>query len=148
MIAVRAMRPEDLAAVARIEGENRSPWSLLSLRRELEAGQGSCLVAEASALGIIGWCCCRGIWPEAELLKIAVCEKQRKKGIGSALLAHLLSDLQGQSFSALFLEVRARNRGARSFYQRHGFRQVGMRPKYYSDPPDDALIFKKDIGGP
>lgn len=140
------MRPDDLAAVARIEGESQSPWSQLSLRQELETGQGGCLVAEATDLEIIGWCCCRGIWPEAELLKIAVSEKQRKKGIGSTLMAHLLSDLQGQSFSALFLEVRARNTGARSFYQRHGFRQVGMRPKYYADPPDDALIFKRDIG--
>jgi ribosomal-protein-alanine acetyltransferase len=140
------MRPEDLAAVAGIEEENQSPWSLLSLGRELEAGQGTCLVAEASGVGIIGWCCYRTIWPEVELLKIAVSEKQRKKGIGSILLAHLLHDLQRQNYSTLFLEVRAGNTGARSFYQRHGFYQVGMRPNYYSDPPDDALILKRDIG--
>lgn len=140
------MRPEDLAAVAGIEGENQSPWSLLSLRRELAAGQGSCLVAEATGVGIIGWCCYRTIWPEAELLKIAVSEQQRKKGVGGILLAHLLNDLLGQNYSALFLEVRAGNTEARSFYQRHGFGQVGMRSKYYSDPSDDALIFKRDIG--
>ncbi len=140
------MRPEDLAAVAGIEGESQSPWSLLSLRRELQVGQGICLVAEAAASGVIGWCCCRTILPEAELLKIAVAEKQRKKGIGSILLAHLLDDLRGRGYSALFLEVRSRNAEALNFYGRHGFRQVGKRLKYYADPSDDALIYKRDIG--
>lgn len=140
------MRPEDLVAIAGIEGESRSPWSLFSLRRELEVGKGSCFVAETSALGVIGWCCCRGIPPEAELLKVAVTGTQREKGVGGILMAHLFNDLHRQGFTALFLEVRARNTEARSFYQRHGFRRVGMRRKYYSDPPDDALIFKRDIG--
>jgi ribosomal-protein-alanine acetyltransferase len=139
------MRLEDLAAVGEIEGETPSPWSLFSLRRELAVLQELRFVAEASDLRILGWYCCRRIWPEAELLKIAVTEKQRKKGIGGILLEHLIGDLQGQRITALFLEVRGQNKGALSFYRRHGFCQVGIRPGYYSDPKDDALLLKRDI---
>ncbi len=139
------MGPEDLGAVREIERDTLTPWSLTSLVQELDVRQGLCLVAEASDQRIIGWCACRRIWPEAELLKIAVAERERKKGVGSALLHHLLGALQRQSFTALFLEVRAQNKPALCLYARHSFYEVGMRRDYYSDPQDDALILRQDI---
>ncbi len=38
------------------------------------------------------------------------------------------------------LEVRLSNAPARALYQRFGFRPVGIRPRYYSDNGEDALI--------
>jgi ribosomal-protein-alanine N-acetyltransferase len=38
------------------------------------------------------------------------------------------------------LEVRLSNEPARLLYQRFGFRPVGLRPRYYSDNGEDALI--------
>ena len=46
---------------------------------------------------------------------------------------------------AVFLEVRSRNEAALRLYQKNGYIQVGVRPGYYSDPVDDALIFKKEV---
>lgn len=139
------MGPEDLGEVGEIERYTLTPWSLASLVQELEVRQGLCFVAEAAGQRIVGWCACRRIWPEAELLKIAVAERERKKGIGDTILQHLIGVLQRQNFTALFLEVRAKNKPAQSFYNSHGFYQVGMRRAYYSDPNDDAVIFRKDI---
>ncbi|MFH0781958.1 MAG: ribosomal protein S18-alanine N-acetyltransferase [Pseudomonadota bacterium] len=139
------MKLEDLVTVGKIERENLTSWSLSSLQQELEVRQGSCFVAEASDHGIVGWCACRKIWPEAELLKIAVFEREKTKGIGSFLLQHLMKEVQGEKFSVLFLEVRSQNMTALKFYNNHGFRQVGMRRAYYSDPKDDALILRKNI---
>ncbi len=139
------MGPEDLCAVEEIERHTLTPWSLASLVQELKVRQRLCFVARATDQGIVGWCACRLMSPEAELLKIAVAERERKKGIGGALLQHLTGDLQRQSVTAIFLEVRAHNKLAMRFYNSHGFYKVGMRRAYYSDPQDDALILRKDI---
>lgn len=139
------MRPKDLGAVYEIEHETPSPWSLASLKQELQVGRGRQFVAESSDRRILGWCACRLLWPEAELLKIAVTAGERKKGVGTSLLQHLIGELQGQSYSGLFLEVRANNEPALSFYERHGFLRVGVRSRYYSEPVDDALILKRDV---
>lgn len=139
------MRQGDLDAVAGIENETWSPWSLASLGREFQVRQGRQLVAESRDLRILGWCACRQVWPEAELLKIAVTTGERKKGVGTALLARLLGELQNQAYTSLFLEVRAQNQPALTFYKRHGFLQVGRRSRYYSEPTDDALILRRDL---
>ena len=144
-MTVRAMVPADLGAVVVLECHTLTPWSSASLQQELDIRQGLCFVAEAYDHRLVGWCACRRIWPEAELLKIAVAEGERKKGIGSALLQYLLGDLQRQHFAALFLEVRAQNKSALCLYLNHGFYQVGMRCAYYSGPRDDALVLRKDI---
>ncbi len=138
------MMAQDLRAVEEIEDCTLSGWSLLSLRQELAVPQGLCLVAEEAQL-IKGWCACRRIWPEAELLRIAVAEQQRKKGVGSLLLHNLCGGLRQQQYSSLFLEVRSQNETALSFYRRYGFQRVGMRRGYYAEPYDDALLLKVEI---
>jgi len=134
----------DLRAVEEIEDCTLSGWSLPSLQRELAVPQGLCLVAEEAQL-VKGWCACRRIWPEAELLRIAVAEQQRKKGVGSLLLHNLCGDLRQQRYSSLFLEVRSQNQAALGFYRRHGFQRVGVRRRYYTEPYDDALLLKLEI---
>lgn len=145
MHTLRLMRQEDLPAVAAIESETLSPWSLRDLERELLVRQGRQQVVESPDQRILGWCACRMIWPEAELLKITVAANERQKGIGTSLLGDLLQELQGQAYSKLFLEVRANNAEALHFYGKHGFRQIGRRPGYYSEPADDALVLQRDM---
>ncbi|MDK9707045.1 MAG: ribosomal protein S18-alanine N-acetyltransferase [Desulforhopalus sp.] len=145
MITVRAMEPADLGAVLEIENGEPSPWSLAALRQELEVRSGLRLVAEDAALRIVGWCACRLMWPEVELLKIAVAKRVRRRGVGSGILNHLLENLRHEKYSNLFLEVRAKNVAAAGFYHDHGFQQVGRRRGYYSEPKDDALLLRKDL---
>ena len=135
----------DLAGVAAVECENPSPWSLESLAQELEVKQAWQFVAESSGSQIIGWCACRIIWPEGELLKIAVRKKDRGRGLGQCLVEHLVRELKQRKVVSLFLEVRSGNQTALNFYRRYGFVQVGVRPDYYCDPPDSAIILKKNV---
>lgn len=139
------MRDEDLDAVAGIENETLSPWSRASLAEELQVRQGRQMVVELRDSRIVGWCAWRQLWPEAELLKIAVTTGERNTGVGTFLLACLIAELQDQAYSSLFLEVRAKNLLALSFYRGHGFLQVGRRSHYYTDPSDDALILKREL---
>jgi ribosomal-protein-alanine N-acetyltransferase len=138
------MTAQDLHAVEEIEGCTLSGWSMLSLQEELAVPHGLCLVAEEAQL-IKGWCACRRIWPEAELLRVAVAEQQRKKGVGRLLLHNLCGDLRQKQYSSLFLEVRSQNETALGFYHRYGFLRVGVRRGYYAEPYDDALLLKLDI---
>ncbi len=135
----------DLDGVVAIEGEILSPWSAKALAEELEAQSAIQFVAEGPGAQIFGWCACRVIWPEAELLKIATKRTKRERGIGRSLLERLVDELQKREVTDLFLEVRSYNHVAINFYKRHGFHQVGSRAHYYSEPPDSAMILKKNL---
>ncbi len=139
------MAQADLGAVAAIERETFSPWSARSLAEELQIPRASQWVAESAEKEILGWYACREVWPEAELLKIAVKKTNRERGIGSFLLEHLFLELQKRKITCLFLEVRSGNRTALRFYEKNGFLHVGTRPGYYTDPPDSAMILKKNM---
>lgn len=139
------MQPTDVAELAALEQENLSPWSMDSLEQELAIKGGVQYVAEGTGGHLDGWCACRVLQPEAELLKIAVRQHCRQGGVGSLLLQHLFIALQQRMITSLFLEVRAENLPALSFYKVHGFIHVGSRPAYYSDPPDGAMILKKNL---
>jgi ribosomal-protein-alanine acetyltransferase len=135
----------DLGAVAAIEREAPSSWSARSLAEELQVSQANQGVAESAEKEILGWYACREVGPEAELLKIAVKKANRERGVGRFLLGHLFLELQKRKVACLFLEVRSGNRTAIRFYEKNGFLQVGVRPGYYTDPPDSALILKKNL---
>jgi len=139
------MAPADLGAVGALERETLSSWSARSLTEELHIPRASQFVAESAEKEILGWYACREVWPEAELLKIAVQKTNRKRGIGGLLLEHLFLDLQKRKITCLFLEVRSGNRTALRFYKKNGFLHVGTRPGYYTDPPDSAIILKKNM---
>ncbi len=145
LVTIRIMCLDDLAGVAAIEGETLSPWSDVSLEEEITVSQGIQLVAEENDSLIVGWCGCRVIWPEAELLKIAVKPRCRVRGVAGNLIACLVEELQRKEVTTLFLEVRSGNRAAVNLYRKTGFSQVGLRPAYYTDPSDSALILKKTI---
>lgn len=139
------MTAADLAEVAAIESQSPSPWSEALLAQELEVYASIQLVAESFGHQLVGWCACRIICPEAELLKIAVKKKNRERGIGRFLLEFLLGELKKRKVTNLFLEVRSKNRAAFNFYEGHGFFCVGSRPDYYIDPPDSAMILRKNF---
>jgi ribosomal protein S18 acetylase RimI-like enzyme len=73
---------------------------------------------------------------EREILNLAVAPKCRRKGIGRGLIKAYLAAFSG----TVYLEVRACNEGARRFYKWLGFEEVTVRPEYYQDPPDAAIV--------
>jgi len=78
--------------------------------------------------------------PEAELETIAVAAKDQRRGVGSWLMNELLEELRTEQINRLNLEVRASNRAALGFYGALGFEETGRRPRYYSDPEEDAVL--------
>ncbi|MGA9545647.1 MAG: GNAT family N-acetyltransferase [Candidatus Sulfotelmatobacter sp.] len=75
-----------------------------------------------------------------ELENIVVAATARRRGIGQRLLGELIEQVRSTQGSEISLEVRQSNHDARSLYRDAGFEEVGLRPSYYSNPPEDAIL--------
>jgi len=67
----------------------------------------------------------------AHLNLMAVKPNQRRSGTGSALLKWLEKTARYAGIEKIYLEVRARNKGARDFYERLGWENVKYVSGYY-----------------
>lgn len=90
--------------------------------------------------GVTGFLVAHKLVSEAEILNLAVHPEARRKGIGSQLIDAAIEWSRGLGAENVFLEVRASNANAIRFYERQGFVVAGKRPRYYSEPAEDALV--------
>ena len=77
------------------------------------------------------------------ILNIAVNSGKRLRGIGAHLMDEIEGRFAGENASKITLEVRESNDGARLFYQRQGFVEIGRIKDYYLD--EDAVVMSKTI---
>lgn len=140
---IRRMEPEDIPQVAEIEKNTFSmPWSEMAFHDTLKREDTLYLVAEEQG-EILGYC---GLWQsfnEGEIPNVAVNASNRRRGVGQALLTELLQQGEKRGITAFTLEVRVGNRRAISLYEKLGFRSVGIRPHFYVEPVEDAVIMWK-----
>ena len=88
---------------------------------------------------VAGFLASRTLVPgESEILNVAVLPEYRRRGVGRTLLATWLGSVQG----TVFLEVRASNEAARTFYRSLGFEDFLLRPQYYALPPETGIVMK------
>jgi ribosomal-protein-alanine N-acetyltransferase len=99
--------------------------------------------ANATAAGSFqGLLVARHVAAEWELENIVVAPSARRQGLGQQLLDALLAAARETSSSGVFLEVRESNASARSFYEKAGFAQTGRRKSYYTNPAEDAVLYR------
>jgi ribosomal-protein-alanine N-acetyltransferase len=138
---IEPMRLDDLPAVHAIEQASfAAPWPPHAYRSELESNRlAHYLVARAGdAIAAYG-----GMWlmvDEAHITTFAVHPGWRRQRVGERLLLAFLDIATDQGAHEATLEVRLSNLAARKLYEKYGFRPVGLRPRYYSDDHEDALI--------
>lgn len=140
-IVIDAMTLDDLPAVQAIEQASfTTPWPPHAYRSELESNRlATYLVARAGG-ELVAYA---GIWmmvDEAHITTFAVDPRWRRQRIGERLLLTLLDIAKDRRAREATLEVRLSNLAARRLYEKYGFRPVGIRPRYYSDDNEDALI--------
>ncbi|WP_175868462.1 ribosomal protein S18-alanine N-acetyltransferase [Bartonella gabonensis] len=94
---------------------------------------------------ILGFCLCRLILDEAEIITIAVHPHYRQQGIGTLLVDHTIHHLHDKHAMKLFLEVEATNLSALKLYQRLEFQKISERLAYYpsQNGRGDAIIMQK-----
>lgn len=142
---IRQMMQEDVPAIAELETLCFSdPWSQNSIASELDNRLSYWLVAEDNDR-IIGYVGSQSVLDGADMMNLAVAPDCRRQGVGEALVKALADYLRNNRIVALLLEVRVSNAPAIGLYEKLGFVQVGRRPRYYTNPREDALILRKEL---
>jgi [ribosomal protein S18]-alanine N-acetyltransferase len=128
-----------------------APWTRKMLEAELGGNPfAHFLVArqegtpDASAESVIGYLCYWIVFEEVRLMNLAVIESVRHRGIAKSLVATALQTGISQSAHRAVLEVRASNQAAQRLYEGFGFSQTAVRPKYYANPVEDAVLMELD----
>jgi ribosomal-protein-alanine acetyltransferase len=83
---------------------------------------------------------------QAEVEIIAVAPQFQRRGLARRLFAVLADELRACQPTELLLELRASNLPALAFYRSLGFAETGLRPRYYHDPIEDALLMRLRMG--
>ena len=78
---------------------------------------------------------------EADIASVAVSGEYRRQGIAKRLISEAIGTVKP---ARVFLEVRASNTAAQELYKSLGFRYIGVRRGYYTNPPEDAAVMRKD----
>ena len=144
MIQITPMTRAHVSRIAHIEKLCFSdPWSENSIASELENDLSSWLVA-VEGEEVAGYVGSQTVMGETDMMNIAVHPDYRRQGIGRQLIAALICGLKERGNRSLMLEVRASNEPAKALYAALGFQQIGVRPRYYSKPREDALILRKE----
>jgi len=141
VLLIRPMTVADLPSVQLIERASFSaPWPPQAYRQELEANRLAAYLVGVMGDEVVAY---GGIWlmvDEAHVTTFAVHPRYRRRRIGECLLLALLDLSVDRHAREATLEVRLSNLAARRLYEKYGFRPVGIRPRYYSDNQEDALI--------
>ena len=137
---VRPMKNSDVPQVVTIEAaSSATPWTRAMFMSELGRPGTIDLVAHRSGdvLGYIMVSRYADVW---HILNVVVREAHRDQGIGGLLLDELFERASAKPHLGFTLEVRVSNARAIHLYRRKGFLDHGIRPGYYSDNGEDAMI--------
>lgn len=147
-IRVRIAKSSDLDDIYELDMQTFAmPWSKEALSHDiLENDNAFVIVAEYEG-EFAGYADIWTVLDEADLNSIAVRVDFRRKGIGDAIMLAMTEILSANGVATINLEVRVSNMPAIKLYKKYGFNECGVRPGYYLDNGEDALIMKRETGG-
>ena len=129
-LVFRALRDDDLSAVAAIESDVYVfPWTIGNFRDSLLSDY-QCTGCWANG-DLVGYAIVMSALDESHLLNLAVASAWQGCGVGGRMLQHLIDVARARKQEMLYLEVRPSNMIGRHMYQRFGFCQLGLRRDYY-----------------
>lgn len=140
------MEVKDLDQIMVIELESfTTPWTKESFRVEIqENGLAKYFIAEIDGK-VVGY---GGIWlilDEGHITNVAVGKDYRGLGVGNKLVEALILYCKEKKITNMTLEVRESNLVAQNLYKKYGFLEYGIRPNYYADDHEDAVIMWKVV---
>ena len=141
-LLIRKAEAEDVLNIEEIEKQCFTvPWSYESLYQDIvENKLAFYIVAELAAGQICGYVGIWKIFDEGHITNVAVAPEYRRKHIARAMLEALMEVTAEAGIERYTLEVRAGNEPAIRLYEGLGFKSEGIRPGYYEDNGEDAII--------
>ncbi len=144
-VIIRPCTTDDLRTVAQLECVTFSdPWSEDSLLGMTDSEYYHLVCAEADD-SVCGYLAASSVAGESEILRIAVSENYRRRGIGSTLLDSFISERTEAGDCEFFLEVRKSNEPAIGLYTSRRFEVCGTRANYYKCPTEDAVLMRYSV---
>jgi ribosomal-protein-alanine N-acetyltransferase len=144
---IAPMTVSDLDEVLSLEAASfKNPWGRLAFIAELACNHAYDYVLRADRQGLIAYACFRLVSGELHVLKIAVKKPYRNRGIAEDFFRQCIARMP-RPVEKAFLEVRPSNIAAIRLYTRLGFSGLGMRPGYYLDTGEDAIMMGKLFEG-
>jgi ribosomal-protein-alanine N-acetyltransferase len=144
---VRPMGVRDTQQVADIEARVYPfPWTRGNFVDSLKAGHDAWVFELPDAM--IGYAIVMWLPDEVHLLNLSVATAHQGRGHGRSMLQWLCDDAARRGAGSMLLEVRPSNEQARLLYDSMGFRQLGVRKRYYpshDDTREDALVLVRSI---
>jgi [ribosomal protein S18]-alanine N-acetyltransferase len=145
----RAMAPADLDRVMVINCASfRHPWSADLMRREMLHDWSTVLLAVAEGSGseeVQGFIVYWTVHDEIHVLNVAVAPEHRRRGIARALMLEAEARGRRRGIRLVTLEVRRSNDAAIALYRQLGYRVVGVRPNYYAEEGEDAIVMERAL---
>lgn len=149
LLRFRRMTEEDVDRVVEIERDGfRHPWSRDLMARELSHAWSTILLATApgaAAEVTVGFIVFWLVHDELHVLNIATAPEARRGGVGRALMIEAHEEGRRRGARIATLEVRRSNTPALELYRSLGYRQVGVRPNYYADEGEDAIVMDLNL---
>jgi len=147
-LRIEHMTEQDLDEVLTIERQSfNDPWPPEVFKAELRHCWSHCRVLRRDGdPGLLGYLVYWSVADEVHLLNVAVDPAQRQHHHGRRLLDYLHEFAVTQAARFITLEVRRSNAAAIALYERTGFRSVGVRPRYYANNGEDAIVMLLDLG--
>ena len=140
------MTMEDAAAVAEMEHQLfADAWSEKAVLDTLGLSNTICLTAEKAGR-ITGYLLAYTAADEAEIARIAVAKEFQRQGAARTMLEELFDLCAQQEVGKVLLDVRESNAAARSLYEHAGFKEDGVRQKFYENPVEDAILVSRPTG--
>lgn len=118
-------------------------WNENILKSELENENSYYVVAKQNDK-IVGF---GGLWKSIDdihITNIVTKKILRNKGIGKAILNELINQAENFGYNIITLEVNENNLPAISLYKKFGFKEVGIRKRYYNNT-HNAIIMNLEI---
>jgi ribosomal-protein-alanine N-acetyltransferase len=151
-VRIRKIKPGDIRRIIEIERswQHLSHWSEDSYYRLVnDEGFTASFLAEvddeAGKPLIAGFVIFHIAGTNSEVYNIAVDMRHARCGIGKQLMTTVVTESLKRYATRVLLEVRKSNATAIRFYEGFGFRVLGERKDYYSNPVEDAYVMEKQL---
>lgn len=145
-LVIRPAAPSDAPGIAELEIETSGhPWSKESILHDITESNIAVVISAELDDKLVGYADVWNIAGEGQLNNIAVTGAARGNHIGQKMMEYLFDALRESGATEMSLEVRVSNTAARRMYEKLGFVNLGIRPGYYEDNGEDAVIYRKDL---
>lgn len=144
--AIRPMRRDEIDLVVDVDRHAfRSAWPREVFEQELERPFAHVDLLRDEAGRVVAFINYWLVRDEVHVLHVATHIDARGRGYASRLMRHVVRFAERHGCGYVQLEVRRSNLEAIRLYRKHSFRAVGVRPRYYADDHEDAIVMVLEL---